>query len=166
MWTHYILRDLQPDLLDDMPEAGPAVKATPAAPPKIPDNNSGAPNANGLNDEDTKSSMAESTASSVGDEDSNISEAKNENSNSEEEKISPSSEVPEAEIPENGNNKISPKTNGNNSHSNGSEASNNEQAKEQNGDQAKAASQPQETNGELENGVVSQKSVQISLYIF
>jgi hypothetical protein len=66
VWTHYILRDLKPELLIDMPEAS-AVPAAPAA----TDEEAAAVVNNGQlldpNGEDTKSSLA----SSVGDEDSN-----------------------------------------------------------------------------------------------
>merc|ERR1712051_753243 len=147
VWTHYILYDLKPELLEDMPtskvEAAPA--ATAAAPTETEEVPEETATSNGavIADEDTKSSMASSM-----DEDSN-SEAKNHNINpvgfAELEAIAetPSAAaVTESEAPqeapaaekielaevtaapsmvENGNNGT-PKTNGNNSHSNGSAA--------------------------------------------
>merc|ERR1711971_1331218 len=147
VWTHYILYDLKPELLEDMPtskvESAPA--ATAAAPTETEEVPSETATSNGavIADEDTKSSMASSM-----DEDSN-SEAKNHNINpvgfAELEAIAetPSAAVTtESEAPqeapaaekielaevaaapsmvENGNNGT-PKTNGNNSHSNGSSA--------------------------------------------
>merc|ERR1712172_264275 len=147
VWTHYILYDLKPELLEDMPtskvETAPA--ATAAAPTETEEVPSETATSNGavIADEDTKSSMASSM-----DEDSN-SEAKNHNINpvgfAELEAIAetPSAAVTtESEAPqeapaaekielaevtaapsmvENGNNGT-PKTNGNNSHSNGSSA--------------------------------------------
>merc|ERR1711934_1106229 len=148
VWTHYILYDLKPELLEDMPtskvEATPAPAATAAAPTETEEVPSETATSNGavIADEDTKSSMASSM-----DEDSN-SEAKNHNINpvgfAELEAIAetPSAAVTESEAPqeapaaekielaevtaapsmvENGNNGT-PKTNGNNSHSNGSAA--------------------------------------------
>merc|ERR1712010_106081 len=150
VWTHYILYDLKPELLEDMPtskvEATPAPAATAAAPTETEEVPSETATSNGavIADEDTKSSMASSM-----DEDSN-SEAKNHNINpvgfAELEAIAetPSAaavtteseapqEAPAAEkielaevtaapsMVENGNNGT-PKTNGNNSHSNGSAA--------------------------------------------
>merc|ERR1711997_184972 len=149
VWTHYILYDLKPELLEDMPtskvEAAPAPAATAAAPTEteVP-SETATSNGAVIADEDTKSSMASSM-----DEDSN-SEAKNHNINpvgfAELEAIAetPSAaavtteseapqEAPAAEkielaevtaapsMVENGNNGT-PKTNGNNSHSNGSAA--------------------------------------------
>merc|ERR1712226_1150469 len=79
VWTHYILYDLKPELLEDMPtskvEAAPA--ATAAAPTETEEVPSETATSNGtvIADEDTKSSMASSM-----DEDSN-SEAKNHNIN-------------------------------------------------------------------------------------
>merc|ERR1711934_574225 len=150
VWTHYILYDLKPELLEDMPtskvEATPAPAATAAAPTETEEVPSETATSNGavIADEDTKSSMASSM-----DEYSN-SEAKNHNINpvgfAELEAIAetPSAaavtteseapqEAPAAEkielaevtaapsMVENGNNGT-PKTNGNNSHSNGSAA--------------------------------------------
>merc|ERR1712127_952497 len=142
VWTHYILYDLKPELLEDMPEskveaAKPA--ATAAAAPTETEVPSETATSNGavIADEDTKSSMASSM-----DEDSNS--AKNHNINpigfaeleaiaetpsaavtieSEAPKEAPAAEKIEAELTavENGNNGT-PKTNGNNSHSNGSAA--------------------------------------------
>merc|ERR1712238_569420 len=142
VWTHYILYDLKPELLEDMPEskvesASPA--ATAAAQTEAP-SETATSNGAVIADEDTKSSMASSM-----DEDSNS--AKNHNINpvgfaeieageaiaeepsaavtteSEAPKEAPAAEKIEAELTavENGNNGT-PKTNGNNSHSNGSAA--------------------------------------------
>ena len=79
VWTHYILYDLKPELLEDMPEskveaAKPA--ATAAAAPTETEVPSETATSNGavIADEDTKSSMASSM-----DEDSNS--AKNHNIN-------------------------------------------------------------------------------------
>merc|ERR1712172_233833 len=147
VWTHYILYDLKPELLEDMPTS--KVESAPAATAAAPTETEEVPSetANGaaavIADEDTKSSMASSM-----DEDSN-SEAKNHNINpvgfAELEAIAetPSAAVTtESEAPqeapaaekielaevtaapsmvENGNNGT-PKTNGNNLHSNGSSA--------------------------------------------
>merc|ERR1711997_792532 len=148
VWTHYILYDLKPELLEDMPaskvEAAPAPAATAAAPTEteVP-SETATSNGAVIADEDTKSSMASSM-----DEDSTS--AKNHNINpvgfAELEAIAetPSAaavtteseapqEAPAAEkielaevtaapsMVENGNNGT-PKTNGNNSHSNGSAA--------------------------------------------
>merc|ERR1712172_265262 len=143
VWTHYILYDLKPELLEDMPtskvEAAPA--ATAAAPTETEEVPSETATSNGavIADEDTKSSMASSM-----DEDSN-SEAKNHNINpvgfaeleaiaetpsaavtteSEAPEEAPAAEkieIAEVTAVENGNNGT-PKTNGNNSHSNGSAA--------------------------------------------
>merc|ERR1719418_87947 len=143
VWTHYILYDLKPELLEDMPtskvESAPA--ATAAAPTETEEVPSETATSNGavIADEDTKSSMASSM-----DEDSN-SEAKNHNINpvgfaeleaiaetpsaavtteSEAPEEAPAAEkieIAEVTAVENGNNGT-PKTNGNNSHSNGSAA--------------------------------------------
>ena len=80
VWTHYILYDLKPELLEDMPaskvEAAPAPAATAAAAPTETEVPSETATSNGavIADEDTKSSMASSM-----DEDSNS--AKNHNIN-------------------------------------------------------------------------------------
>merc|ERR1712086_1114590 len=141
VWTHYILYDLKPELLEDMPESKVEVapSAATAAAPTETEEPSETATSNGavIADEDTKSSMASSM-----DEDSNS--AKNHNINpigfaeleaiaetpsaavtieSEAPKEAPAAEKIEAEVTavENGNNGT-PKTNGNNSHSNGSAA--------------------------------------------
>jgi len=81
VWTHYIVRDLKPDILVDMPEAEPVAAAPPATASSVvseavteadsePKNGqvTATPVATGSADEeDTKSSMT----SSMGDEDSN-----------------------------------------------------------------------------------------------
>merc|ERR1712203_588451 len=143
VWTHYILYDLKPELLEDMPaskvEAAPAPTATAAAPTEteVP-SETATSNGAVIADEDTKSSMASSM-----DEDSNS--AKNHNINpvgfaeleaiaetpsaavtteSEAPEEAPAAEkieIAEVTAVENGNNGT-PKTNGNNSHSNGSAA--------------------------------------------
>lgn len=143
VWTHYILYDLKPELLEDMPaskvEAAPPA-ATAAAAPTETEVPSETATSNGavIADEDTKSSMASSM-----DEDSNS--AKNHNINpvgfaeleaiaetpsaavtteSEAPEEAPAAEkieIAEVTAVENGNNGT-PKTNGNNSHSNGSAA--------------------------------------------
>merc|ERR1712158_240145 len=143
VWTHYILYDLKPELLEDMPaskvEAAPAPAATAAAPTEteVP-SETATSNGAVIADEDTKSSMASSM-----DEDSNS--AKNHNINpvgfaeleaiaetpsaavtteSEAPEEAPAAEkieIAEVTAVENGNNGT-PKTNGNNSHSNGSAA--------------------------------------------
>merc|ERR1711971_167042 len=142
VWTHYILYDLKPELLEDMPtskvETAPA--ATAAAPTETEEVPSETATSNGavIADEDTKSSMASSM-----DEDSNS--AKNHNINPvgsaeleaiaetpsaavtteseapEEASAAEKIEIAEVTAVENGNNGT-PKTNGNNSHSNGSAA--------------------------------------------
>merc|ERR1711997_1054264 len=139
VWTHYILYDLKPELLEDMPAS--KVEATPApAAPTETEVPSETATSNGavIADEDTKSSMASSM-----DEDSNS--AKNHNINpvgfaeleaiaetpsaaviteSEAPEEAPAAEkieIAEVTAVENGNNGT-PKTNGNNSHSNGSAA--------------------------------------------
>merc|ERR1711962_755241 len=73
VWTHYILYDLKPELLENMPEAkvDKGVASAPAA-PEEPSENNGQVSATISADEDTKSSMASSV-----DEDSNS--AKNHN---------------------------------------------------------------------------------------
>merc|ERR1711971_225990 len=144
VWTHYILYDLKPELLEDMPtskvETAPAATATAAAAPTETEVPSETATSNGavIADEDTKSSMASSM-----DEDSNS--AKNHNINpvgfaeleaiaetpsaavtteSEAPEEAPAAEkieIAEVTAVENGNNGT-PKTNGNNSHSNGSAA--------------------------------------------
>ena len=139
VWVHYILRDLKPDLLVDMPEAAEAAKAAPAA---APAEEATTKNGTEAVDEDTKSSMT----SSVGDEDSNsVSEpsAKNhteaetpttteatDKSEEEETTLPPSSANESEVVAKNGNKETdkeeeaedkTPKTNGNGStHSNGS----------------------------------------------
>ena len=77
VWTHYILYDLKPELLEDMPESKVASLAATAAAPTETEVPSETATSNGavIADEDTKSSMASSM-----DEDSN-SEAKNHNIN-------------------------------------------------------------------------------------
>merc|ERR1711997_609458 len=143
VWTHYILYDLKPELLEDMPtskvEATPAPASTAAAPTEteVP-SETATSNGAVIADEDTKSSMASSM-----DEDSNS--AKNHNispvgfaeleaiaetpsaavtTESEAPEEAPAAEkieIAEVTAVENGNNGT-PKTNGNNSHSNGSAA--------------------------------------------
>ena len=78
VWTHYILYDLKPELLEDMPEskvesATPAATAAAPTETEVPEETA---TSNGavIADEDTKSSMASSM-----DEDSNS--AKNHNIN-------------------------------------------------------------------------------------
>lgn len=149
VWTHYICRDLKPDILVDMPEANESAPA--AAAESAP--------ANGVEEEDSNTNFsAASTVSSACDEDSNsVSEAnKNPEEPSAAEEATNESEVAEAKNGNKDEEEATPKTNGNNSHSNGSEAN----AKEQNGDddkteaEAKVSEQTQKPNGELENGVV------------
>merc|ERR1712166_172830 len=74
VWTHYILYDLKPELLEDMPEPKVEKPAAPAADPTETEVPSETATSNGavIADEDTKSSMASSM-----DEDSNS--AKNHN---------------------------------------------------------------------------------------
>ena len=78
VWTHYILYDLKPELLEDMPESKveTAASAATAAAPEETEVPSETATSNGavIADEDTKSSMASSM-----DEDSNS--AKNHNIN-------------------------------------------------------------------------------------
>merc|ERR1719483_1305050 len=78
VWTHYILYDLKPELLEDMPESKveTAASAATAAAPEETEEPSETATSNGavIADEDTKSSMASSM-----DEDSNP--AKNHNIN-------------------------------------------------------------------------------------
>jgi hypothetical protein len=76
VWTHYILYDLKPELLEDMPESKVAPLAATAAAPTETEVPSETATSNGavIADEDTKSSMASSM-----DEDSNS--AKNDNIN-------------------------------------------------------------------------------------
>jgi len=152
VWTHSILREHKPELLEEMPEAN----ATPAPPPAVSEETpEAAPKPEAPTaDEDTKSSMASSAA----DEDSNAApEAKIHNS---EEEKTPSENAPvepaeapsesttaaaEAEttpaetevVAKNGNKEPeTPKTNGSNSHSNGSEKA--EEAGEASGETASA----------------------------
>merc|ERR1719148_560698 len=79
VWTHYILYDLKPELLEDMPDSKVEVApsaATAAAPTEteVPSEETATSNGAVIADEDTKSSMASSM-----DEDSNS--AKNHNIN-------------------------------------------------------------------------------------
>ena len=181
VWTHSICYDLSPELLEDMPEANAkpagAVNPAAAAASSEAEVEEDKPSNNGqiANDEDTKSSMASSTM----DEDSQ----QGSNTKTEEEttseipppasEVQPPSEAPEAVAKEepvaevqplstsekeeksttNGN---TPKTNGNNSH-NGSEVPKNGEEAEAKDNNSKAEDQPK--NGELENGVVSHKTL-------
>lgn len=143
MWTHSILRDLNPDILSDMPEAD-------AAPVPLVSQNT--PSNNGQLDEDTKSSMA----SSVDAEDdlSNSAAAKNIPHSEETSESMPSAS--ESEV-KNGNGQASeqaPKTNGNNSH-NGSEENNGAKADEEPPAAENNEEQTKQPNGDLENGIVS-----------
>ena len=150
VWTHYILRDLNPEILCDMPEAD-------AAPASLVSQNN-TPSNNGQLDEDTKSSMA----SSVDAEDdlSNSAAAKNISHSEETSESMPSASEPEVK---NGNGQASeqaPKTNGNNSH-NGSDnngAKADEPAAENNEDK-------KQSNGDLENGIVSFNDVNIKFFM-
>jgi len=160
VWTHAILYDLNPELLEDMPEANAKPAVNPAASTEVAatedttSNNGQSTAIPVANDEDTKSSMASSTM----DEDSQPGKTEEEVPSSE---SLPATEPPAEEAPApaetvttmneektttNGN---TPKTNGNNSH-NGSE-----QPKNGEEDKAKDIIEDQPKNGELENGVKS-----------